>query len=105
MNKYQISGIQNYSGIGDILSAIFDSSKTLGLTPAIASEVRQPVGGLIWLLRKGENSGHLEVLYDPGLNEIIVTPVSKTDEDWVHSHALLVAEYLSDRLGGHLSGK
>lgn len=102
MQKYRISGIDEVLEVGDILSAIADSGKTLGLTPAISSNVKNPVGGLIWLLKKNGNSGHLEILYDPGANEINVVPVSKESVGWTIFHAKLVAEYLSGRLGGHI---
>jgi len=102
MHKYRIASIDEVLDIGDILSAIADSGKTLGLTPAISSNVKNPVGGLIWLLKKSNQSGHVEVLYDPGANEINVVPVSKESDGWTNSHAKLVAEYLSGRLGGHI---
>ena len=100
--KYRIASIDGGLEIGDILSAIADSGKTLGLNPAISSNVSNPIGGLIWLLKKDNNSGHIEVLYDPGANEINVMPVSKESNGWTNSHAKLVAEYLSGRLGGHI---
>ena len=102
MHKYRISSIDELLDVGDILSAIADSSKTLGLTPTISSNVNIPVGGLIWILKKNNKSGHLEVLYDPEANEINVVPVSKESDVWTSSHAKLVAEYLSGRLGGHI---
>ena len=102
MHKYRIESIDKVLDVGDILSAIADSGKTLGLTPAISSNVNNPVGGLIWLLKKSNKSGHVEVLYDPGANEINVLPVSKESDGWTNSHAKLVAEYLSGRLGGHI---
>ena len=102
MHKYRIASIDEVLDIGDILSAIADSGKTLGLTPAISSNVEIPVGGLIWLLKKSNNSGHVEVLYAPGAKEINVVPVSKESSGWTDSHAKLVAEYLSGRLGGHI---
>ena len=102
MHKYRISSIDKLLDVGDILSAMADSGKTLGLTPAISSNVKFPNGGLIWILKKNNNSGHLEVLYDPGANEINVVPVSKESAGWTDSHAKLVAEYLSGRLGGHI---
>ena len=52
MHKYRIASIDEVLDVGDILSAIADSGKTLGLTPAISSNVNNPVGGLIWLLKK-----------------------------------------------------
>lgn len=102
MQKYRISSIDNLLTVGDILSVVADSGKTLGLTPTISSSVNNPVGGLIWLLRKADNSGHIEVLYDPGAKEINVVPVTKENNRWTDSHAKLVAEYISDRLGGHI---
>ena len=102
MHKYRIASIDELLDIGDILSAIADSGKTLGLTPAISSNVKIPVGGLIWLLKKSNNSGHVEVLYDPGAHEINVVPISKESDGWTDTHAKLIAEYLSGRLGGHI---
>ena len=103
MHKYRISSMDKLLEVGDILSAIADSGKTLGLTPSISSNVNNPVGGLIWLLRKNNNSGHVEVLYDPGEKEINVVPVSKGSSGWTDSHAKLVAEYLAGRLDGHIA--
>jgi len=103
MSKYRIYEIETTSELSEILSAISDSSKTLGLTPAITSKVDNPVGGLIWLLRKDQFSGHLEVIFDPGPRELTVAPVTKDESEWTGSHAQLVAEYLSDRLGGKLA--
>ena len=103
MRKYRISGSDSLSEIGEVLSAVIDSSKTLGLQPAISSTVKNPIGGLIWLLRKNKQKGHLEVMYDPGVNELTVVPVAENDAEWAGAHARLIAEYLSDRLGGVLS--
>lgn len=104
MRKYRIYDFDTISEIGDVLSAVYDSSKTLGLQPAISSTLKYPIGGLIWLLRKNKRKGHLEIIYDPGVKELTIVPVSDNDTKWAGAHAKLVAEYLSDRLGGTLSG-
>lgn len=102
MQKYRIESLDESLEVGDILSAVADSGKTLGLSPAISSNVNNPDGGLIWLLRKNDKSGHIEVLYDPGAFEINVVPVAKENTSWTDSHAKLIAEYISGRLGGHI---
>lgn len=104
MRKYRISGFDSLSEIGEILSAVSDSSKTLGLRPAISSTLKYPTGALIWLLRKNKQKGHLEVIYDPGVKEITVVPIADIGDEWANTHARLIADYLSDRLGGNLSG-
>ena len=104
MRKYRIFDFDSLSEIGEILSAVTDSSKTLGLHPAISSTLKQPIGGIIWLLRKNKQKGHLEVIYDPGVKEITVVPVADIGDEWASTHARLIADYLSDRLGGNLSG-
>ena len=104
MRKYRISGFDSLSEIGEIFSAVTDSSKTLGLRPAISSSLKHPDGGLIWLLRKNKQKGHLELIYDPGAKEITVVPVADSGDEWASAHARLIADYLSDRLGGNLSG-
>lgn len=104
MRKYRVSDFDTLIEIGDVLSAIADSSKSLGLQPAISSSVKYPIGGLIWLLRKNKQKGHLEVIYDPGAKELSIVPVSDNHTKWAGAHAKLIAEYLSDRLGGTLSG-
>ena len=104
MRKYRVSDFDSISEIGEVLSAVADSSKSLGLQPAISSSLKYPTGGLIWLLRKNKQKGHLEVIYDPGNKELSVVPVSDNHTEWAGAHAKLIAEYLSDRLGGTLSG-
>ena len=104
MRKYRVSDFDSISEIGEVLSAVADSSKSLGLQPAISSSLKYPTGGLIWLLRKNKRKGHLEVIYDPGVKEITVVPVADIGDEWASTHARLIADYLSDRLGGNLSG-